>query len=508
MRIPLIALCLVCVACYGRPKDPAGWAEAATRRPRTAEKLEALREARRAPGDRKAAVPYLVVLLKETPRVRAEAAQALGEAGDPAAVPALLAAIESSAQLPADAKEANRRIASALGVLHARQAVPALTELLRSRDGFTQVAAVDALGEIGDPAAVEALLALATGEEVEPFVSRKALMALGRIGDQRAGPGVLRMLFRERARVSFFPEAAFAAYQIGSPLISPLVSVLKGQDQDLNAWAKKNGVLPGALRAKSAQLLGDMGDSRVVPALIENLAYKDPRPEVQLLVRVCAAGALGRLRAQEAVQPIGRLLQEEKDDSDARDQYSGALVFIGSPAGLAPLRATAAKGEWEMRGGILASLSRLGAQEDRELLTRAASEIPAHAAEVARMLDRITVAGECGTELKCWTARLSDSRGWVRDRAALEVGRRGEPAQAEALAIAASLPVNNDDELAARSYAILALGWITKHGDVGGLAVAERLEALVEREKGRSLTAAVNEEAMRLAMRLRRNAAR
>jgi HEAT repeat protein len=508
VRTSLIALCLVCAACHGRPKDPAGWAEAATRRPRTAEKLEALREARRAPGDRRAAVPFLVALLKESPRVRAEAAAALGEAGDPTAVPALLAAIDAGAgkELPADVKDANRRIAGALGALRTRMAVPALLELLRSRDGFTQIAAVDALGEIGDPAAVDALLSLATGEEVEPFVSRKALMALGKIGEPRAAPGVLRMLFQERAGMTFFPEASFAVYQIGNPMAAPLVALLKGEDKELVEWAKKRGVVGGALRAKAAQLLGDLEDPRIAPALIESLSYQDPDPQLQLLVRVCAAGSLGRLRAQEAVQPIGRLLQEESDP-EARDRYAEALACIGAPSGLSPLRAAAAQGAWEARVSVLAALSRLGTAEDRELLTRVSSEIPAHATEVARMLDRIAVAAECGADLKCWTAKLTEARGWVRDRAALEVGRRGGSAQAEALAIAAALPVNDEDEVAARSHAVLALEWVTGHGALGGYAVAERLEALVEREKGRSLTASVNEDAMRLAVRLRRQAA-
>ncbi len=504
----LIALCLVCAACEGTPKDPTGWARAAVKRSRTQDKLDAVREVRRAAGDRRPAVPYLVELLKEGPRVRAEAATALGQFGDPAAVQPLLAALDLSAgkELPADVNDANRQIATALGALRARAAVPVLLQLLRSRDGFTQVAAVDALGEVGDPAAVDALSPLATGDDVEPFIARKALLALGKIAEPRAGPGVLRMLFRERAGVSFFPEAAFAVYQIGAPMAPPLLAVLKGEDRELAVWAREHGIAPGALHAKAAQLLGDVGDARAVAVLLENLAYRDPVPRVQLLVRVCAAESLGRLRAGQAVKTLGRMLMEEQDP-DARDRYAEALACIGEPAALGVLRSVARQGTWEERGGALAALSRIGARDDGEILARAAREMPAHAVEISRMQERVAAAAECGTDVARWSAKLSDPRGWVRDRAALEVGRRGDPGQAEALAVAAALPVESDDDLAARRHALLALEWVTARPAPAAAAVADRLDALVGREKGRSLTAAVNEDARRLAVRLRRQAA-
>ncbi len=508
MRTKIIVLFLACAACQGTPKDPAGWARAAVRRSRTQEKLEALREARRAPGDRRAAVPDLVELLKEGPRVRAEAATTLGEFGDPAAVQPLIAALDPSIgkELPAEVNEANRHVATALGALRARAAVPLLLQLLRSRDGFTQVAAVDALGDVGDPAAVDALSSLATGDDVEPFVARKALVALGKIGEPRAAPGVLRMLFRERAGVSFFPEAAFAVYQIGAPMAPPLLAVLKGEDRELAAWAKEHGVAPGVLHAKAAQLLGDLGDARAVAVLLQDLAYRDAVPQLQLLVRVFAADSLGRLRARQAVPPLGRMLLEEQDP-DARDRYAEALACIGDPAALGALRSAVRRGTWEERSGALAALSRLGTPDDGETLAGAAREMPAHAQELARMKDRLAAAGECGTGVTCWIAKLSDSRSWVRDRAALEVGRSSGQGQAEALAISAALPVYSDDDLAARRHAILALEWVTAGPMPAAGAVADRLDALVAREKGRSLTAGANEDAMRLAVRLRRQAA-
>jgi len=506
MRHALVALGIACAACQGTPKDAAGWARAATRRNRVQEKVEAVEQARKAPGDRKAAVPDLVLLLKDAPKVRAAAAVALGEFQDPAAVPALVAAVDlaGGGDRPAETHDANRQIAAALGALRAREAVPVLSKLTRSRDGFTQVAAVDALGDIGDPAGVEALVAVASDEEAEPFTVKKSLLALGKIGDPRAVPVILRMLFRERRGASFFPEAAFAAYEIGPPMAGPLLAVLRGEDRELGAWARANGVIEGALYAKAAQVLGDLGDARAVPALLQRLSYADRVAEAQVLVRVYAAESLGRLRAREAVRPIGEMLLREKDP-DLRDRFCDALVRIGDRAAL-PLLAKAARGgSWDARSGALAALSQLGGDAEARIVDAERRSDAAHAAELGLMAARLGAARECREDLACWTRKLGDRQAAVRDRAALEVGRRGGPAQAPALASAAGLPVETDADLAARWHALLALDWVTVRGAPGALVVAEQLDTLLDRERNRNFTAKVNEDAKRLAVRLRRH---
>jgi hypothetical protein len=94
----------------------------------------------------------------------------------------------------------------------------------------------------------------------------------------------------------------------------------------------------------------------------------------------------------------------------------------------------------------------------------------------------------------------------VRDRAALEVGRAGGAAQAPALVAAVVRPVATDADLAARYHAVLALGWIATKEKLGPAAAdaAAKIEGMVAADRGRTLTAGVNEEALRLATRLRR----
>jgi len=508
-----VAAVVLALAACGNPKDAGGWAKRAASRSRLDEKLAALAEVRKAPGDRRAAVPYLVEILKDgdaQPKARGEAAVALGEIGDPAAIPALVQAARPDAR-DRETMDANRHVADALGALRAREAVGTLQDLLKkSPDGFTQVAAVDALGRIGDPAALETLIGVATGERIEPFTARKALLALGRIGDARASAAVMRMLFEERPGVSFFPEASFAAVQIGRPMAAPLLDVLEGKDAALAAWARERGVVPGALYAKSAQLLGDVGGAEAVPALVRKLAYQDADPGIATFVRVFAAESLGRMRAKEAVRPLAELVVKERDP-DVRDRYCDALVRIGDSAALAPLRAAAQAGEWDLREGPLTALSRLGGEAERPVIAAAKAKDCAQSCEppfeaaYGAMTARLDAAMACA-DVGCWAGKLADASSAVRDRAALEIGRAGGVAQVAALGDAIARPVGDDADLAARYHAVLALGWIASRENLGaaGAPIAQKIDAVLAQDRGRTLPAKVNEDALRLATRLRR----
>jgi HEAT repeat protein len=527
MRHALLVLCLAsvfCFACEGTPSDPAGWAKAATKRRGPLDKVAAIQEARKAAGDKKAAVPYLIQMLgKDTPaKVRAEAAIALSEIRDPAATKPLVEAIDysDSSRRPGDTREANREIARTLGAIRAREpeVIEALTKLTQTGDGFTQVAAVDALGEIGDPAAVPALIKIAEDEGIDPFITKTALLALGKIGDERAVPVLKKMLFQERRGVSFFQEAAFATYQIGRPMAGPLLTVLKGQDTELNAWAKTNGVLEGALYAKAAQLLGDLGDTAAIPVLVEKLSYQGSPIEVQYLVRVYAAESLGRMRAKEAVKPLGELIVKETE-ADARDRYCDALSRIGDLAAVPYLTKAAQVDTWDMREQPLVAISRLGGESERAVIEKAKSkecqgaekcdenEAARRKASYDRMLARLDAEAACKKDVACWVGKLTDKDAAVRVRAARELGSLGGVEQAEALAAAVVYPVEDEEDIAARYQALLSIDWIAAAKPIpNAAAIAKKLEGLVAQEKTRNYTAAVNEEVRRLAIRLRRTA--
>ena len=123
------------------------------------------------------------------------------------------------------------------------------------------------------------------------------------------------------------------------------------------------------------------------------------------------------------------------------------------------------------------------------------------------MLARLEAAKACG-DAACWAGKLADASAAVRDRAALELGRAAARRSPPRSATPIVRPVADDAELAARYHAVLALGWIAAREKVGaaGDAIATKIEAMIAADRGRTLTAGVNEDALRVATRLRRGA--
>ena len=130
------------------------------------------------------AVPHLVSLSRgHNAEVAMFAVQILARIKDPASTQALLPLLEH-----ADSNIAQAAI-EALGALKAREAVPGLIRLLDA-DLWLQFAAVAALGEIGDPRAVQPLLDAIPNE----MLSEPAVEALGRIASPEALPRLLAVL--------------------------------------------------------------------------------------------------------------------------------------------------------------------------------------------------------------------------------------------------------------------------------------------------------------------------
>jgi HEAT repeat protein len=130
------------------------------------------------------AVPHLVTLSRgENAEVAMFAVQILSRIKDPGSAQALLPLLEH-----ADSNIAQAAI-EALGALRAREAVPGLIRLLDA-DLWLQFAAVAALGEIGDPRAVQPLLETIANE----MLAEPAVDALARIAAPEALPRLLTLL--------------------------------------------------------------------------------------------------------------------------------------------------------------------------------------------------------------------------------------------------------------------------------------------------------------------------
>ncbi len=548
--LPAVGLVMALSACESDPNLPETWVAQLSSKVKK-EKLTAIERLRKlcdgkddaCRSNRNAkAVGPVSAMLKEGGEIRTDAARTLGAFGDPSAVPALIDAIDmgvGAGQDPAskEINEGNKEIARSLASLGDKSAVKPLADLAtRSRDNFAKVAAIEALGALKDPKAVEPLMKIATDESIEPFANKKAILALGEIGDPAATPAIVRMLFHERKGLSFYPESSFAAYQIGPTATPPILTVLEGKDEELKKWADEHDIFHEALIAKASQVLGDLGEPKAIPILRKLLTYKAPDALRELIVRMQAVEALGRMRAKEAAPEIAKLLTEE--EANLRGVYTRALVSIGDTSVQPALFACAKKGDpmdkrAQAREACYLGLSQLGDEkalaqweawdkeepkvsvdacmkemeyEGAEGKVQAQAHCDALGANVKKLLElhkpRLLAYGACRQDRVCWEGKLKDPEPKVRERAASELGRMGDPAALPALAHSMK-----ETDLNARYAAVIAGHWVVDRGPEGvkaGKALLADWDKQIEEEKGKVHYVKINEDLKRLVVKIRR----
>jgi HEAT repeat protein len=209
--------------------------------------------------------------------VREMAAKALGKIGDARAVGPLIKALKRD-------WPALWVVAEALGQLEDDRAVESLVAALRDSDGdkYTQQAAVEALGRIGEPIQEPLIDVLRDGDE---GARHRAIAALGQMRDARDLTPLIEAL-RSGPSYEVWQGAVEALVQIGEPAVEPLIAVLQGDD-----WMA---------RRRAAWALGQIGDTRAMKPLIEALQ------DQTRFVRQEAAEALERIDTPEARSAIRR----------------------------------------------------------------------------------------------------------------------------------------------------------------------------------------------------------
>ena len=168
------------------------------------------------------------------------------------------------------------RAAEVLGLLRHRPAVPELRRLLRDRDSDVRQVATRALGRVGDPAAV--------------------LPLMETLGAERPVPKHI---------------VAQAVLRLGSSVLPALTAAVDHTDADV--------------REVAIETLGMVGGHEAGPAIITALRGDDVA-----IVRVRAAGALGRLGLPSAEGPL--LAATRDGDPAVRAAAVQALADLGAPA--------------------------------------------------------------------------------------------------------------------------------------------------------------------------------
>lgn len=345
------------------------------------------------------AVPLLIACLNDgDPTVQERAARALGKLGDARAVEPLIASLRRIDVLKDPDGDVCKAAAEALGDLRDARAVQpligcltghsgaadsaaralarlgepgiqALLECVKHQDYMALKAAAEALGDLGDPRAVQPLIDRAGSAYSGAHDS--VVQALGKLG-RPALQELLRRLKQDESGVC--PDAVVALGCIGDPrALEPLLGLLRS-DNDLMRWG-------------AAEALGKLGDARAVEPLLRRLGDEHPG------VRGAAAEALGNLGDARALAPLlgclrdrsGHARQEAADAlvelnwSPANDgqrahyllakECWNALVSLGEPA-VQPLIGSLNANEKDVRQEAAEALGKLGDARAIEPLTR------------------------------------------------------------------------------------------------------------------------------------------
>ncbi len=250
----------------------------------------------------------------EDPTVRAQAAQALGHREDLTDVICLIEALED--------EHATVRFCAAfsLAAKHTPDTILPFIGALNDEDERVRLTAVAALGSSGDARAIEPL-AVRLSCESEPMKS-EIMLALAKLRGRDEVERLAALLECTSSQERL--NAARALWVLEDErAIDPLIDLLdyeglvcKPSILNLVVWRKPAKAIDALIailagkcsavsKADAAWALGEIGGPKAIGPLLASL----DRDERALSLR--AVEALGKLEAEEAVQPIARILRSD-----------------------------------------------------------------------------------------------------------------------------------------------------------------------------------------------------
>lgn len=235
--------------------------------------------------------------------VRVLAASALGESGNPAARPALEAALaDPDANVSAAA-------ADALGSLRDPRSVDALAAVVRGGDAWRALAALFALGRIGAARALPVL-----GEAVaDAVLASAAADAIGELGDPA---GLEHLRGAAESDDEELRRAALAAAALLLPASpDPVPEWLREAAAREVPWLAARFGAGDEADAHAATLLGASGTREAATALADAMGDPDRGP--------AAAAGLGLLPPEVALEVL--LPRAENADAGCREEWIAAL---------------------------------------------------------------------------------------------------------------------------------------------------------------------------------------
>jgi HEAT repeat protein len=436
------------------------------------------------------------------PEYREKIAEIFGKWKTKAAVKPLLAAIDytvgpnKNGHKAKRTNRANQKIASALGTLGDQAAIQPLMRLAKTtKEANVQRAAIRSLGKLKAKEAVDELLRLSEDPGTHKIIRMNAIYALGEIGDPKAVDSLVLSLYRDKA--FFFFQAGLALVKIGEPAIAPLVKCMNGKNMQAKRLTEENmEVLAGALESNSAKVLGDIGSEKAVEPLLQMVdkVSKWEEKTNRLLVMTRLINALGAIGDPKGLPITVKYLEEEL--WDVRTICATAINYIGDRSMIKELLKYATTGEHpKTRAPLIEAIGNLGTDEvlpELKKLLETQRDLTVHKS-VEESIKRIEAYQQCKQNVNCWIGKLGDKQAAVREKAAYELGRLKDTQAVDAMIKAMS-----DGSENVRFAVIWALGKINSKKPI------EAIEDLVKKEKGSTRFKVVDFNYQLLAARLSR----
>ena len=192
--------------------------------------------------------PLISALNSKEENVKVDAIEALGEIGDEAAVVPLITALED------EGEKVRKEAADALGKIGDPIAQEPLKNTLEDQKESVSKAAAIALYKLDAPRTIELLITvLEKGDRNERL---ETIIELGKLGDTRAIKPLIKA-FNYFQDINDLMLIVDALRKFGSLAVEPLIDALNDRNY--------------IVRFFSAQLLGDIGDTRAIEPLIKTL---------------------------------------------------------------------------------------------------------------------------------------------------------------------------------------------------------------------------------------------
>jgi HEAT repeat protein len=490
-------------ACQSRCKDGEDadcWIKALDDPERVEKAIDNLKQI----GDKKAEPALLKVFESSAnnPKYRERIAETFKRWKTKSAAGPMIAAIDDTVGPNKDGRKAkrtnraNQKIASALGSIGDPQAINPLMRLMKlTKEPTVQRAAIRALGKLKAQGAVDELLQLSEDAGVHKIVRLNAVYALGEIGDPKAVDSLVLALYRDKAY--YFAQAGLALVKIGEPAVGPLVKAMTGENKEAKRINEENvEVLAGALEANAAKILGDIGSEKAVEPILKMAEKVDKWPEEtnRLLVMSRLINSLGSIGDKRALPLIYKYL--EKELWDVRTICATAINSIGDRSAVPEMLKFATTGEHpRTRAPLIEAIGNLGTDEVLPQLKEMEStqkDVTVSKA-VSESLKRIQAYAQCKQDANCWIGKLSDPDAVVREKSAYELGRIGDQKAVDPL-----LKIINDQSENVRFAIIWAFDKLRSKKPI------EPIDELIEEEKGSQRYQVVNHNYQLLIGRLSR----